>query len=156
MRSENELVKHPCKKRISFEEWVLKKETEQKLREKLISQARLSMGLYEQALLPGTPAEDSKSATDRMALRESEEFRELQVELQEKQREDLQKDAEKRRRYQKWHADKERERRKKQNEQRQKELRDERIQKRKDMHAESTYKEWLKRNLEKLKSEKAA
>ena len=56
----------------------------------------------------------------------------------------------------KWHADKERERRHKLNEQRQKELREERIQKRKDIHAEKTYKEWLKLNLEKLKGEKAA
>ena len=84
MRSEKELGKRPCKKRISFEEWVLKKETERKLKEKLLSQTRLSMGLCEQALMPGTPAEDSKSASGRLGLRESEEFRELQAELQEK------------------------------------------------------------------------
>ena len=42
------------------------------------------MGLCEQALIPGTPAEDSKSASGRLGLRDSEEFRELQAELQEK------------------------------------------------------------------------
>ena len=141
---------------MSFEQWVIKKETEKKLKEKLLSQAKLSIGLFQLGVHPATARGSGglHAVAQREALRETAAFRDLQKELHEKAREDMLKSAEKRRRHDKWLADKENEVKRRKSEQRKSEKRAESEKERKEAYAEDTYKEWLKRNLAKMKVEK--